>query len=59
MNASSLLADLPLTPAASLPQFDLVIASKKAYGISSQAEAPILWWKVAGQEKEYPPKPCS
>ncbi len=33
--------------------FDLVIASKK-YGCGStdHAEAPILWWKVAGQDKE-------
>jgi hypothetical protein len=46
-------------PAAELPQFDLVIASQKVFGVSSQAEAPILWWKVAGQKKEYPPKPCS
>lgn len=33
--------------------FDLVIASKKyGYNSTDHAEAPILWWKLAGQEKE-------
>ena len=51
---------LPKTPAKPLPVavpgqtlFDLVIASKKyGYGSTDHAEAPILWWKLAGQPKE-------
>lgn len=42
--------------------FDLVIASKKyGYNSTDHAEAPILWWKLAGQEKEeiYPARKIS
>jgi hypothetical protein len=56
---SILLTGLPVVPAADLPQFDLVIASKKTFGISSQAEAPILWWKLAGKPRETPARPCA
>lgn len=57
--SSSALAGLPVTPAAALTQWDLVIASKKHYGVTSDPSAPILWWKQIGQEKQYPPRPCS
>ena len=44
--------DLPVVvPGQTL--YDLVIASKKyGYGSTDHANAPILWWKVAGQPKE-------
>lgn len=42
------------------PLFDLVIASRKnGYGTTSHADSAILWWKLAGQEKEKPAKPVS
>jgi len=46
-------------PASLLPVYDLVIASKKLYGITSDAAAPILWWKLAGQPKQEPPQRCA
>ena len=46
------------TPA--LVLYDLVIASRKTgYGTTSHADSPILWWKMAGQEKETPAKPVT
>lgn len=40
--------------------FDLLIASRKGgYGSTSHADAPILWWKLAGCEKEKPAKPVT
>lgn len=45
--------------AADLPLYDLVIASQKfGYGATDTADAPILWWKLAGQAKEVPAKKC-
>lgn len=46
--------------AAPAPTFDLVIATRK-YGIGStdSANAPIVWWKVAGQPKQEPTAPCN
>ena len=42
------------------PLFDLVIASRKnGYGTTSHADSPILWWKMAGQQREKPAKPVS
>lgn len=42
------------------PPVDLVIASRKyGRGSTSQADAPILWWKLVGRPKEVPPRPCS
>lgn len=55
----ALLTGLPVIPAALLPQYDLVIASKKSYGSTSEAGAPILWWKLAGKEREAPPTSCT
>jgi hypothetical protein len=50
------LSQIPgLTPASAVPLYDLLIASKK-YGVgsTSQADAPITWWKMAGQDKYFP-----
>ncbi len=42
------------------PLYDLVIASKKyGYGSTTNANAPIEWWKLAGGEKEAPPRQVS
>ena len=47
-------ANIPPPPGEVL--YDLVIASKKyGYGSTTHAEAPILWWKLAGQAQEAPP----
>lgn len=48
-----------LTLASSLPLYDLLIATRKyGYNTTSQADAPILWWKLSGRSKETPPVEC-
>lgn len=47
-------------PGADKSLYDLVIASRKyGYGSTTNAAAPIAWWKLAGQEKEVPPRTVS
>jgi hypothetical protein len=42
-----------MTTATDQPLYDLVIASRKyGYGHTTNTDAPIVWWKVAGQPKE-------
>lgn len=47
-------------PGTDQPLYDLLIASKKyGYGSTTNADAPIIWWKVAGHEKQAPRRSLS